>query len=197
MDAIRRRFKKEAKPAYLDEAEFKTNLGTGNFIFAGSSNDLFAAEHPKDWITRTLDYCNQFDNRYLFQTKNPSRVIDFLPHPVLIEKSVLCTTIETNRWLPDIMCRCPNVYDRMGSMNVLSDFVDTYVTIEPIMDFEPYMLIDLVKQCKPKQVNIGADSGRNNLPEPSTYKVNELIMELSSFTNVVIKPNLNRLLKNE
>lgn len=193
MDAIRRRFKKEAKPAYLDESEFKTNLGTGNFIFVGSGNDLFADAHPEEWITRTLDYCDTFDNRYLFQSKNPERIRQFINHTVF-KKSVVCTTIETNRYYPQMM-NTPTVLLRACAMGAISKYVDTYITIEPIMDFDLFAFEALIIACNPVQVNIGADSGRNNLPEPSTYKVNELIMELSSFTNVVIKPNLNRLLK--
>jgi hypothetical protein len=41
-----------------------------------------------------------------------------------------------------------------------------YVTIEPIMDFDLEKMVDLIRKCKPVQVNIGADSGNNHLPEP-------------------------------
>ncbi|HYQ55883.1 MAG TPA: hypothetical protein VEP89_00965 [Draconibacterium sp.] len=40
-----------------------------------------------------------FDKKYLFQSKNPKRFADFELPP----KSVVCTTIETNRWYPEIM----------------------------------------------------------------------------------------------
>lgn len=55
--------------------------------------------------------------------------------------------------------------------------------------------IELIKCCEPIQVNIGADSGNNHLPEPSGVKVLELIEELSRFTKVVRKDNLARLIK--
>ena len=45
-----------------------------------------------------------------------------------------------------------------------------------------------------EQVNIGADSGRNNLPEPSKSKVLELVSELQKFTIIHNKSNLQRLL---
>ena len=48
--------------------------------------------------------------------------------------------------------------------------------------------------AKPIQVNIGADSGGNNLPEPSKEKIIELIFELEKFTKVKQKKNLKRLL---
>jgi hypothetical protein len=37
----------------------KTNLGKGNFIFVGSSNDLFAASIPAEWVFETLDHCDK------------------------------------------------------------------------------------------------------------------------------------------
>ena len=53
----------------------------------------------------------------------------------------------------------------------------------------------MIKYCNPKQVNIGADSGNNNLPEPSKEKVLALIDELQKFTTIHNKSNLKRLLK--
>lgn len=88
-------------PLRLEEKELKVNLGEGNFIFVGST-DEWAANVPSEWIEQVLDYCDVFDNRYLFQSKNPARFLEYLDHPVM-KKSVLCTTIETNRFYPDIM----------------------------------------------------------------------------------------------
>ena len=193
MDAIRKRFKKDCIPPYFDESELKTNLGKGNFIFVGSGNDLFAESHPEEWITKTLDYCDKFDNRYLFQSKNPRRIIDFMTHPVF-KKVVVCTTIESDSFFPDYMGNTPEPMQRSLSMGIISEYIPVYVTIEPVMDFHTKHLAKMIKRCKPTQVNIGADSGHNHLPEPSTNKVNELIMELSSFTNVKIKSNLKRLM---
>lgn len=74
-------------------------------------------------------------------------------------------------------------------MSGLDDF-DRYVTIEPIMDFDLPKLVELIKMCEPIQVNIGADSGNNNLPEPSAI---DLIEELKQFTTISKKNNLKRL----
>ncbi|MDH6308001.1 DNA repair photolyase [Dysgonomonas sp. PFB1-18] len=189
------------KDPRLDETEFKTDLGSGNFIFVGSSNDLFAEEYPGFWIDRTLDYCKHFDNRYLFQSKNPDRFLretvdpvdKKLVHPVLL-KSVFCTTIESNRYYV-VMRNAPAPVDRAKATKEISEHIPTYVTIEPIMDFDLPELVSLVKMCNPTQVNIGADSGNNSLPEPCKEKVLELIAALSEFTTVKQKKNLGRLLK--
>jgi hypothetical protein len=44
-------------------------------------------------------------------------------------------------------------------------------------------------------VTLIADSGHNGLPEPPAWKIHELITELKTFTRVVEKNNLGRLLK--
>ena len=53
----------------------------------------------------------------------------------------------------------------------------------------------MLKSASPKQVNIGADSGNNNLPEPSKEKVMQLIEGLNEFTTIHNNSNLKRLLK--
>jgi hypothetical protein len=57
------------------------------------------------------------------------------------------------------------------------------------------MKLNLIQRCNPEQVNIGADSGNNHLPEPDKDKLLELIKELSRFTIIHRKNNLQRLLK--
>jgi DNA repair photolyase len=184
----------QQKPVRFDEKELKTDLGQDNTIFVGSSCDLFADAIPYEWIEKTLVHCSQFrHNKYLFQTKNPARIMNFLH--LIPANSVVCTTIETNRFYPGIMKCCPRPVERAKWMQHLSAHFDTYVTIEPIMDFDLPGLVSLIRACMPKQVNIGAASGNNKLPEPSKDKVLRLIDELNEFTMIDQKRNLTRLLK--
>jgi DNA repair photolyase len=178
------------KPVRFDAKELKTDLGEDNFIFVGSSCDLFAGSIPCHWTDNTLEHCRKFDNRYLFQSKNPrSMARCFLP-----EGAVVCTTIETNRWYPKIMGTTPYPEDRAEGMAIFDSF-SRYVTIEPIIDFDIEPLIELIKRCEPEQVNIGADSGGNGLPEPDSGKILSLIEGLGKFTKIARKNNLARLLK--
>ena len=176
-------------PVRFDEKELRTKLGQGNFIFVGSSNDMFAAEMSSEWIQRTIDHCMKFDNQYLFQTKNPGRLIEF----ELPQNSVVCTTIESNRFYPEIMSNSPSPSERVEAMSRIE--LPKYVTIEPILDFDIDELVEMIKSCKPIQVNIGADSGNHKLPEPSGEKVLELIGELNRYTTVKQKKNLKRIVK--
>lgn len=181
------------KPIRFDDSELKTDLGQGNFIFVGSGCDIFAEDIPVQWIQLLLNHCKSFDNTYLFQTKNVIKLWEFLE--ALPPKTKVCTTIETNRWIPEIMRRSPKPAERSGWLARFKGIFDIYITIEPIMDFDLDAFLFLLSFPEPKQVNIGADSGRNNLPEPSREKLTELIEELNKFTTIDKKTNLKRLLK--
>jgi hypothetical protein len=177
------------------EEELKVSLGKNNFIFVVAQNDLFAEDIPDEWIRKILKRCEMFENKYLFQTKNPFRFWDYIDACVISDKSVLCTTIETNRHYPEIMKNAPKPEDRVKAMYEISDVIETYITMEPIMDFDLAPVVDFIWMCKPLQVNIGADSGNNHLPEPGKEKILRLIEELEKFTKVKQKTNLKRLLK--
>lgn len=187
---------------YLDERELKGTCPAKLFIFIGSNTDVFAAEMPSAWINKVLDFCvdvtsNQKDDektRFLLQTKNPARVLEFINHPLFKNgQAVVCTTLETNRHYPDIMNNAPLIKDRAKAMAAIADYgVKTYVTIEPIMDFDLDEFIGLLKMCKPEQVNIGAESQHFvQIPQPSEDKLTSLILQLLCFTKVTVKKNLN------
>jgi hypothetical protein len=53
---------------------------------------------------------------------------------------------------------------------------------------------EMILSCKPEQVNIGADSGNNHLPEPPAEKAEELIELLAPHTKIHLKSNLRRIL---
>ena len=174
-------------PVRFDGNELTNDLGSGNFIFVGSSTDMFSKSISEGWIRTILEYCTKYDNRYLFQSKNPFR---FTGNGLIFpENSVFCTTIETNRFYNDIMCNSPKPDKRAYNMPI-----NNYITIEPIMDFDLLEMLSFIRWSKPKQVNIGADSGKNGLPEPSKEKLLQLIEGLQEFTTIAKKRNLQRLL---
>lgn len=181
------------KDVRLDEKEFNSNLGRDNFIFIGSSCDMWANDIPKEWITKVLGYASIFKNRYLFQTKNPGRFLDLESH--LVDDAVYGTTIETNRSYP-AMGTAPDTATRAMALKRLSMLgYETMVTIEPIMKFDLEMLVLYVKASNPLWVNIGADSKGNALPEPTGRDISFLIDRLEKEgINIKEKSNLGRLL---
>ncbi len=177
---------------HLDEKELKTNLGEGNFIFVGSSTDMFAKDVKFDWICDVLDYIHKFpDNTYLFQTKNPKRFKEFWNR--FPESCIYGTTLETNK--SSDISKAPDRFLRVRAMKGI--YGRKMITIEPIIDFDLEEFVATIETIKPEFVNIGADSKGHNLPEPSAEKIGKLIKELKKFTKVNLKENLKRIYPNE
>ena len=185
------------KKEYLED-----DFGSGNFIFVGSGIDLFAENIDDGWIRRVLDKCDRDNhdlfgtmNKFLFQSKNPKRILQYIEHPVF-KDSAVCTTIETNRYYPSIMNNSPVVNERAIAMNeIASKGIETYLTIEPIMAFDIDELIRLIRLCKPVQVNIGANTNSSvPIPEPSSEDIDALINLIEDECKVEIKSNLKRLI---
>ncbi len=148
----------EQKPVRLDELELKTDLGESNYIFVGSSCDMWADKIPKAWIDRTLNVCDRFKNKYLFQSKNPARFNAYAEY--LPSKSVIGTTIETNRYYPE-MGHAPKTIDRFEQMAVIRGCgfpLALMITIEPIMDFDIKSMVKWIADIEPEWVNIGANT---------------------------------------
>ena len=184
-------------PVHLVEKELKTYIYKGLFIFVGSSCDMFADDIPDEWIEKVLQYIRQFPyTRFLLQSKNPKRILPFL-YPA-DTNFIICTTIETNRIYPTIMGNTPSPKERTTAIYDLyykmSPRIPIHITIEPIMDFDTEEFVSMLYELPVSQINIGADSCHNHLPEPPKEKILNLISKLQRFTEVVCKPNLNRLL---
>lgn len=187
-----KRFKQS--PLHFDEKELKTDLGEDNFIFVGSSCDMWAWKIEGTDIYRILEHCKKYpQNTYLLQSKNPRRFENF--YKLFPEKTVLGTTLESNREYPEIYRNAPSTKDRYFSIEKISNEQIVMVTIEPILDFDLNPFIEMLYYIKPSWINIGADSKGHNLPEPPAEKIKIFIEELKGFTQVKIKKNLERIMK--
>lgn len=175
------------KPRF-SEHEMRTNPGSGKTIFVGSMCDMFGPWVPDEWILRVLEYCREFDNTYLFQSKNPLRFHDFLKD--FPDRVILGTTIETNRNLSHIS-KAPSPQERAYAMRFIQ--LNKEVTIEPIMDFDLIWMVEILRDCNPKFVAIGADSKGHGLDEPREWKIKKLIEEIRPFAIVKPKKNLKRI----
>lgn len=173
----------------LLEKELKKNEGSGKVIFVQDMSDLFAENIPKEFILAILKHLKEYpDNTYLFQSKNPKRMLEF--DGLFPERSIFGTTIETNNY------QLLKEYSNAPLVRTdISKFKRKFVTLEPIMQFDIKNFVWLLKSIKPDFVNIGADSKNHNLPEPSKEEITVLITELKKFTQVNLKDNLKRLNK--
>jgi DNA repair photolyase len=171
-------------------------LGTGRTIFVGFECDLFAEGVSRDDIRGVLEHCAKYDNNYVFQTKNPNGVIEFLD--LIPLKSLIGTTIETNRvGMISAISQAPTPWTRSYGLQKVKEYgFATFVTIEPILDFDPRLLFNMISQSKPEFVNIGADSKGHGLKEPSKEKILELVALINGAgIEIRKKMNLSRILE--
>jgi len=175
----------------LEFKELRTGLGSKNFIFVGSSTDMFSESVYPGWINFVLEHCRKYpENKYLFQSKNPGRFKKFVDK--FPPDTILGTTIETN--IANLIVRystSPLPYERVNHMMDLA--FPKMISIEPIMEFDLKTMIDWIRMIAPEFVAIGADSKGWKLEEPSPEKVLVLIAELKYITKVKIKKNLSRI----
>ena len=197
MLGIYKRFKQNTTMR-LEQKELQTKLGSGKFIFIGSSTDMWSVPVESSWIAQVLDHCFQYpDNKYLFQSKSPKRFLEFLGHPLmgLKEQLVFATTIETNRDI-SAFSKADSIEERVAVMAELSKLgYQVMITVEPVMQFDFAELVAMLRQIAPFQVNIGSNSNKAvKLPEPTRDELIALVQELRTFTNVHLKSNSDRVL---
>jgi protein gp37 len=184
-----KRFGDRQKPLRIDRGFLTAPLGKGRFIFICSGCDLFHPDVPGEWIKEVREYTLRYpDNKYLWHTKNPQRLVELVePGP----NDFACATIESNIHRPCIG-GAPAPSERAAALREWTG--QRMVTVEPVMDFDTAKFADMILSCKPVQVNIGADSGKSGLPEPSPENIRTLVHILETHTDVYIKPNLRRLM---
>ena len=186
------------RPPVLVEGEFSRNLNEAKVLFVGSSIDMFAKDIPDEWITKILDHCASFNEDkpegghivFLLQSKDPARILQFAHHPIM-DHAIVATTLETNRYVPDIMGNSPAMEARAAAMKKIADRgIYTMVTAEPLMEFDLDEFVDIIRRCNPRRVNIGKNSAKDyRVPEPNPKKVQDLVTSLWAFTRVEIKKN--------
>lgn len=191
-----KRFK--LKDTRLEKKVLETDLGEHKVIFVGSSTDMFAHGVPDEWIASVLRQCCEYSkNQYFFQTKNPARFYEFRGwFEWMKNRVILGTTIESNYIPPEISKAPPPATRALEMYSLAAKAYRTMVSIEPVMEFNLYYIIQLIKMCQPLFVSIGADSKGHKLPEPTKHDVIDMIEQLNEFTDVLLKNNLRRIIGN-
>ncbi len=199
--SIRQRWGKPFEPA-LQESAFNDKFpNDGTWIFVGSMCDLFCEGMKDEWIKRVIDEASKAtNNRFLFQTKNPGRAIEWLPAMDSLKlRPILGTTIETNRDTP--WSDAPTPTERFLQLWYSTDehaysTHDTFLSLEPLSDFDLHTLFYMIKTIGPLAVEIGLENYTKYLPRPSPEKVRSLIDRLQKENiTYVLKPGLNEYLK--
>jgi len=173
----------------LIEEELKVDYGDGKLIFVEHMNDLFAKEIPDHFIERILSHTVEYPkSNYVLQTKNPSRYIEWLE--LIRPDTILGTTIESNR-VYGIMGKAPTPFNRLvGIHDAMEAGQKTFITIEPILNFDLDEFVEMLVWAKPSFVNIGADSKGHGLDEPEYDKIMSLYEKLIE-SNIEVRKKIN------
>ena len=193
--------KYKGEPRLIEE-ELLVDYGRGKTIFVENCGDVFAQNIPQEFIDKILTHCRAFpDNEYVFQTKNPRRYLDFIYDMPNKKNCFLGTTIETNRDTHGIS-NAPPTIERFQAMRAIKEIhtasgfpiCKTFITIEPILDFDVSEFSRNIIFTQPDFINIGADSKGHGLKEPSVEKVVQLVEAIQAAgIEIRKKHNLERI----
>jgi len=188
-------------PLRLDQSALSIRYGTGKVIFIEHCNDLFADAVEREWIVRILEHCAAYPmNTYVFQTKNPMRYLDF-QYDEFPPLCFLGATIETNREVEGLTKAPPPAERALAMEQVTGRFPQTwkfFVTVEPILQFDLQEFAGMIRAILPDFCNIGADSKRHGLAEPTIAEVDALSARLATVgIEIKEKHNMDRLRQRE
>lgn len=148
----------------LVQRDFTEVLPVENaFIFLNSAHDSFAACIPDEWIKLMLDWIGlqHPSNRFLLQTKNPKRLFGWIKNLEAIkDRVVLGTTLETdNEDRAAKLSKAQSVIHRAWALAKMREFgFTTFLSLEPLVKFNPDVMIRLVRAVAPMALEIGLDN---------------------------------------
>lgn len=213
----------QGEPRLIEE-ELQVNYGAGRIIFIEHMSDLFAEGIKPEWRKKIINHCQEYpQNQYIFQTKDPMMAFDFFKESNLFNPDIIRdkngrfsdskmdfmigTTIETN-WDYFMLKRkedepeediseAPETRKRYEGIKLFAyRGIKTFITCEPLCDFDVDILSKWIIDANPSFINIGADSKGCGLPEPSKDKILAFVKALQDGgINIRKKSNLGRLLK--
>ena len=159
----------------------------GSQVFVCSMGDIvFASVEYRKKVYEAIE--RQPEVTFLLQTKNPvdSFFWDTYNYDIDLPKNAIYgITLETNRKYSQGISDAPDPASRVMGISYLSYMgYKTYVTVEPIMEFDMNTMKTMIDVIKPEFVYVGYDNHKSNLPEPGVEQTLELIEELEKFTEV-------------
>ncbi|MBA7712083.1 hypothetical protein ES703_121053 [subsurface metagenome] len=183
-----RRYKDGFDPHLVPELLTK-GFNPGEFVFVAYMGDISFATRYEFW--QILDRIQQYPGTdFLLITKNPGFFLKW-PAPLPLNV-ILGTTLETNRDTKKLS-KAPPPLKRWVALQAVKSR-RKFLSIEPVMDFDPRELTRWIGVLEPSIIEIGADNYHNNLPEPPWGKVEELLEFCRGVCpNVIEKPGLERL----
>jgi len=195
-ESLRKRWGKPFKPA-LQESAFKDKFpNDGSWIFVGSMGDLFCEGMKHEWIRRVLDKIAEAkNNSFLLQTKNPSRLYDYLLFEQDNNEIIAGTTLETTLDTP--WSTAPHPKERYYWLREIKEKLGfkTFLSLEPLADYEySWVFKAWIHDIQPEAVEIGLENYTNYVPKPPEKKILNLINFLKGEKiPYILKENLRHL----
>lgn len=188
---------------HLHAERLNEKFKAGETVFVAAAGDISFASF--DQFADILEVISHYPRTtFYIQSKNPVYFTNYLEQRSSFTgyKSiygdtnvVLCTTIETNYTFllahNPLISKAPSLVNRKNAM-VKLDHPRKSVTIEPVLLFDVFTMVEWIKQIAPEFVYVGytnpvGKAKKLQLPEPPLEKVKELCEELAKFTEVRLK----------
>jgi len=181
----------------IDEKQIGRKFKPGSFIFVQDMNDASTASLSDVARVMTVVKKNP-EVTFLFLVKNPTCYLSWVnqdetrPPP----NTILGATIESNNGsILRQFSKAPPPFERFTALWDLNTMgFKTFVSIEPVMDFDLDKMFQNLLLVDPWAVAIGYDNYHNGLIEPPLNKVKDLITELEGsgikvYRKTVREPN--------
>ena len=199
--SLTERWGKSFTPQFRSHFLEDTMPDDDSWIFVGSMGDLFCPGMKDEWILRIIHYIKdcKADNRFLLQTKNPfSFQAYYLELDRVRDKVVLGTTLETTGSTYAIS-NAPDPRERKQHLHKMKKAgFDTFLSLEPLGDFNPNTLIRWIAKVHPLAVELGFENYTNHVPRPPIGKLRRLVEYLDDAGyEYVLKKNVAEALEQE
>ena len=169
--------KKYSGPYRIHEKAINQKFKPGDFVAVQFMSDIGAPGIPRDVVELVLDEIRDHPTgvRFLLLTKSDKFYKEYT-HSIP-SKCVCGITMETDLVIPKELRVAPKPGKRLDGLVSLKSYfpyIDTFVSIEPIMPFSETFLGNILK-ANPWAVAVGYDNYKNDLPEPRLAKTQTLI----------------------
>jgi DNA repair photolyase len=169
---------------YLDERKLAKGPPNAEVVFVWAHGDMWSRTFPRGIREEVLGRLriSHHKSKFVFFTKNPQGYIDYFKDHYIDDRFVFGVTVETNhQYAQEVQGDAPPPLERMFTiMRGKNVFQLSYISVEPIMDFDAGEFAHWLILLNPVTVYIGYDSKHKHLPEPSLAKTVDLINDLTA-----------------
>jgi len=191
------KYKRSFEPIFREKYLKDKFPNDDSWIFVGSTGDMFCSGMDDEWVLKIIGRIAQEEgnNKFLLQTKNPFSFMAFyLELEKIKDKIILGTTIETTGDTTKFS-KAPSTIERYTYLRKMKQAgFKTFLSLEPLADFDFNELIRWIVAIDPEAVEIGLENYSSHTVKPNEKKIKALIYNLDVLEiPYVLKENLRHL----